>query len=97
MKDRGQGRPVGGIGHDERQYAEGNVHCQQCYEAVAGCRANMNINRIKPLAEGIEEEENGEVEENGDTISQASHLEFGEAIKEISAHSTTCVRRGTWL
>ena len=57
----------------------------------------MNIDRVEPLAQGIEEEEDGEVEENGNTISQASHLESGQAVKEIGAHSTTCVRRGTWL
>ncbi len=53
----------------------------------------MNVDGIEPLAEGIEEEEDGEVEENGGTISQASHLEFGEAIKEIGAHSATCEMR----
>ena len=57
----------------------------------------MDIERVEPLAKGIEEEEDGEVEENGDTISQASHLEFGEAIEEIGAHSATCVRHGAWL
>jgi hypothetical protein len=57
----------------------------------------MSIDRIEPLAEGIEEEKDDEVEENGDTISQASHLEFGKAFKEIGTHSAMCVGRGTWL
>jgi len=59
----------------------------------------MNIVRIEPLAEGMEEEEDGEVEESGDTISQASHLEFGiwRGHQRERQHSATCVRRGTWL
>jgi hypothetical protein len=36
---------------------------------------------MKPLAEGIEEKEDGDVEEDGDTMSQASHLESGKAAK----------------
>ena len=57
----------------------------------------MNFWDTSGVHEGIEEEDNGEAEENGDTISQVSHLEFGEASKEIGTHSATCVRRNTWL
>jgi len=64
---------------DKPEAAWSGPYCQQRYEAVAGCCANMSIDRIEPLAEGIEEEKDDEVEENGDTISQASHLEFGKA------------------
>jgi len=52
---------------------------------------------MKPLAEGIEEEKDGEVEEEGDTISHASHLESGKAVEEIGTDSATFVRCGTRL
>jgi hypothetical protein len=52
---------------------------------------------MKPLAEGIEEEEDGEVEEEGDTVSQASHLESGKAVEKIGTHSATFVRCSTRL
>jgi hypothetical protein len=52
---------------------------------------------MKPLAEGIEEEEDGDVEEDGDTMSQASHLESGKAVEKISTDSATFVRCGTRL
>jgi hypothetical protein len=52
---------------------------------------------MKPLAEGVEEEKNGKVEENGGTISQTSHLESRKAVKEIGAHSATFVRCGIRL
>ena len=35
------------------------------------------------------------MEENGDAISEASHLESGKAIEEIGARSATFVRCGT--
>ena len=57
----------------------------------------MDIDRIKPLAEGMKEEEDGEVEENRDAINQAFHLKSGKAVKEICAHSATFVRCGTRL
>ena len=52
---------------------------------------------MKPLAEGIEEEEDGEMEEEGDTVSQASHLESGKAVEKIGTDSATFVRWGTRL
>ena len=52
---------------------------------------------MEPLAEGIEEEEDGEMEEDGDNVSQASHLESGKAVEEIGAHSATFVRCGARL
>ena len=57
----------------------------------------MDIDRKKPLADGVEEEEDGEMEEDGDTVSQASHLELGKAVEEIGAHSATFVRCGARL
>jgi hypothetical protein len=52
---------------------------------------------MKPLAKGIEEEEDGEMEEDGDTVGQASHLELGKAVEKIGTHSAAFVRCGTWL
>ena len=52
---------------------------------------------MKPLADGVEEEEDSEMEEDGDAVSQASHLEFGKAVEKIGAHSATSVRCGTRL
>jgi hypothetical protein len=52
---------------------------------------------MKPFAEGIEEEEDGEMKEDGDTVHQASHLEFGKAVEKIGADSATFVRCGTRL
>jgi hypothetical protein len=52
---------------------------------------------VKPLADGIEEEEDGEMEEDGDTVSQASHLESGKAVEKIGTDSATFVRSGTRL
>ena len=49
---------------------------------------------MKPLAYGIEEEEDGEMEEDGDAIGQASHLEFGKAVEKIGMHSSAFVRCG---
>lgn len=46
-----------------------HVHCQQSYEAVASRCAHRDIDRMKPISEGKEEEEDGDVEENGDTVS----------------------------
>lgn len=64
---------------------------------MASLCANRDIDGIKPLTEGIEEEENSEVEKNGDSISQASHLGLGKTIKEIGSNSATFVRRGAGL
>jgi len=52
---------------------------------------------MKPLAEGIEEEEDSEMEEDRDNVSQASHLESGKAVEKIGTHSATFVRCGTRL
>jgi hypothetical protein len=52
---------------------------------------------MKPLADGIEEEEDGEMEEDGDTVSHASHLESGKTVEKIGTDSATFVMRGTWL
>ena len=52
---------------------------------------------MKPLAYGIEEEEDSEVEEDGDTVGQASHLESGKAVEKIGTDSAAFVRWGTWL
>ena len=52
---------------------------------------------MKPLAEGIEEEEDGEMEEDRDTVSQAYHLESGKAVEKIGTNSATFVRCGSWL
>jgi hypothetical protein len=88
---------IGGVSDDEWQYAEGQVHCQQSYEAVASCCANYGVDRIKPFAKGKKEEEDGEVEENGNTISQPSHLELGKAVEKIGAHAASFVWCGTRL
>jgi len=52
---------------------------------------------MKQLAQGIKEEEDGEMEEDRDTIGQASHLKFGKAVEEIGTDSATFMRSGTWL
>ena len=52
---------------------------------------------MKPLAESIEEEEDGDVEEDRDTVSQASHLESGKAVEKIGMHPATFVRCGSRL
>ena len=57
----------------------------------------MNIDGIEPLAEGIEEEEDGEMEEDGDAVDQASHLESGKAVEKIGTHFATFVRCGIRL
>jgi hypothetical protein len=45
----------------------------------------------------MEEEEDGEMEEDVDTVSQASHLESGKAVEKIGTDSATFVRCGTRL
>jgi hypothetical protein len=72
---------IGGVLEYEWQYTEGYVHCQQSYEAVASCCANRDVDRIKPFTDGKEEEEDGEVEENGNNIIQAFHLKLGKAVE----------------
>jgi hypothetical protein len=45
----------------------------------------------------MEEKEDSEMEEEGDTISQASHLELRKAVEKIGTDSATFVRCGTRL
>ena len=97
MKRCGEGCLIGSIPDDEWEYAEGHVHGQQSYETVASCCANGAIDRMEPFTEGKEEEEDGEMEENGNTIIQASHLELGKAVEEVGAHATSFVWCGTRL
>ena len=53
--------------------------------------AHQVIDGVEPIAEGKEEEEDSDVEENGDSVGQASHLELGKPIEEIGARSATFV------
>jgi hypothetical protein len=57
----------------------------------------VDVDGKKPLAEGIEEEEDGEMKEDGDAVSQASQLESGKAVEKIGTHSATFVRCGIRL
>jgi hypothetical protein len=52
---------------------------------------------MKPFAEGKEEEEDGKVGHNKNTVDLVSHLELGKAVEEIGGHVVSFVRSGIWL
>jgi hypothetical protein len=97
LKRCGEGSLIGSISGDEWEYTEGHVHGKQSYDTVASCCPNGAVDGIEPFAEGKEEEEDGDMKENRNTIIQASHLELGKTVEEIGAHAASFVWCGTRL
>jgi len=45
---------------DEKKYVEENAHYQQSYETATRCYANRELDRMRPITTGKEEERVGE-------------------------------------